>query len=173
MKALHITALWILIIACNSDSKIKERQFCISNALFKEFRLSEITEQITYIPLDSEILFGGVLRVELTDNNIIIGPNGESILNYNWKGKFLNKIGARGRGPGEYQFSWIFTIDSEKDIVYIYDNHKIIVYKLNGELLEELSTNQFGEMFHDVYYNEGKIYLGRNLNLGQARYHWF
>jgi len=174
MKSIMVrfTALFLIFgCSCNFDNQTKELTINPKHAINENFRLSDLVEEITYIPLENKILFPGISRIALTDNYFFIGTR-EGILAFNRHGGFLNKIGDHGRGPGEYRYSRNFAIDSINEIVYIFDSQKIIAYTFQGTFIKEYSIKKFEGFFSDITYSDGRIFLAGALLYGQPKYDW-
>jgi hypothetical protein len=142
------------------------------NAIEGKVFLSDFTDNITYIPLDNEILFQHPNRIEITEELFIMATYPAGIMSYDRQGRFLNKIGARGRGPGEYRTGLYFTLNPENKLVYIYDNNRIITYTFNGELVRQFSTEKFDGSFYDIAFLNDKIYLAGVIQSGFSKYNW-
>jgi len=112
--------------------------------------LSSIFDEITYIPLETrspEVLFGldWLGTVIMQDDKIIIFDNPsveENVFIFDNKGKFRNKITAKGEGPGKILATNDILYDSKKEHIEILDYYqkKIIQYDLEGNLKEEIPT---------------------------------
>ena len=93
----------------------------------------DIVQQITLIPLETAIdfLIAGSPNLEIYNDDFFIIDNRvtHTIYRYSKDGRFLNRIGAKGRGPEEYNA--IGSVAIEDDIVYIYSHPDISEYKYN------------------------------------------
>jgi len=169
-----ILILLIALCSCKSDSNNNIIIIDPENAIEKEVFLSQFAIDISYIPLENQILFRHPTRIETTEDRFIIANFPDNILSFNRNGNLLAEIGSRGRGPGEYNFGLYFTVDSENGLIYIYDRqtHKIIAYSFCGSFLKEFLINQFDGNFTDVFYSEGKIFLAGALLYGRPTYDW-
>jgi len=113
------------------------------------YRLSDIAERIEYIPLEftPECAVGNrIFQMYIASDDIFIltaqsGSN--DLFRFHKNGKFLNKIGKRGRGPGEYLDVLNFAIDTTKQHIYMNSNWQpnIIVYDYNGNYLHTIKKN--------------------------------
>ncbi len=170
------TVLILLITLCSCKSESNNNIIIIDpeNAIEKEVFLSHFANDISYIPLDNQILFQHPVRIKTTEDRFIIANYPANILSFNWDGNLLAEIGSRGRGPGEYHFGLYFTVDSENELIYIYDRqtHKIIAYRFCGLFIKEFLINQFDGNFTDIFYSEGKIFLAGALLYGRPTYDW-
>ena len=67
--------------------------------------LSEVAEKLEIVPLEmtDESVLSDITEMQVTDHNIWIDHGREFyIYRFSRSGKFLNKIGSIGQGPGEY-----------------------------------------------------------------------
>jgi hypothetical protein len=97
--------------------------------------LSEVAEDITFIPLETtdECLLGGIDAIRFSKNYIIVidGSPYNQIYLFDRKGKFIRKIGSRGRGPCEYLYPYwavtvndeLFVLDAFLSVTFCYDLH--------------------------------------------------
>lgn len=108
-----------------------------------QVKMSEIISEISYIPLETnpDCLIGN-MNIPVFGKDIIIRSytgaiNGSvGIFRFSSEGKFLNKIGTIGRGPGEYQDnSGVVLIN---DTVFVISNftNDILCYSINGLFLK-------------------------------------
>ena len=117
-KNLLLTVLIFLLGSCSSKNHeipIIDPGYIVNRTIF----ISEIATEIDYIPLSNEILFGGLVSIELTDSLVFITPINEGLLVYDLNGNYRRQIGKRGRGPGEYRSATKFTLDKKNEIVYV------------------------------------------------------
>ena len=78
------------------------------------------------------------------DYLFILDRKSRNLLSFNKNGRFAGKIGSMGRGPGEYGFISDFTVDSENNIIFIYDtnNFKIQSYDFNGKFIKSIPIDE-------------------------------
>jgi hypothetical protein len=106
--------------------------------------ISDLFSEIKYIPLEStpDCLLG-YMSIKAFGKDILIKSHDErmGLFRYSPKGKFLNKIGNRGRGPTEY----LDNIDVEliDDTVFVVSGSSkdIICYSLSGKFLSRYHIN--------------------------------
>ena len=111
-------------------------------------KMSEIISKISYIPLETKPdCMIGTMNIPVFGKDIIIRSytgriNGAlGTLRFSNQGKFLNKIGNIGRGPGEYQDnSDVALID---DTVFVISNftNRIFAYSLSGSFIKDYHLN--------------------------------
>ena len=139
----------------------------------KQVVLSDFVDELIYIPLDNNVIFPGIISIDICGNHIVVGVQGEPLLRYDIEGNFINRIGGRGRGPGEYQFAHHFVMNSQSNKVFIYDTYKIITYNFDGKFIREFHLPEFEDHPSHVFYRNGQIYLACRLMYGNAKYNWF
>ncbi|MEN6456629.1 MAG: 6-bladed beta-propeller [Prolixibacteraceae bacterium] len=116
---------------------------------FKENKLiyEDIFENTLFIPLETNTscLITKIDQMRLFDNKIfILDFNLNSLLVFNMDGKFLNKIGNVGRGPGEYIRPRYFYINNE-GTVKLFDApmKKLISFDTEGRYIKEIKLNRY------------------------------
>ena len=88
--------------------------------------LSESAEKLEIVSLEmtDQSMLGEIRRIQVTDHNIWIDHGREFyIYRFSRSGKFLNKIGSIGQGPGEYTTYSTFLVDEDKKEVYIFSTN--------------------------------------------------
>jgi len=103
-------------------------------SLFDYFRSIEL------IPLETSLdaLLYGISRMIVHDNKYYaLDKNLSIIFIFDETGKFLNKIGKKGQGKGEYVFIQDFTINSFSGNIEILEPYgKVHIYDLSGNYIE-------------------------------------
>ena len=95
---------------------------------------------------DGEPLFIDIssVRVDNEENIYVLDSKACQIKVFDKNGKYLRKIGRKGRGPGEMQFPTVLDIVSGKEIMICdLPNNRISFYSLHGELLKEVSKGKY------------------------------
>ena len=170
---LLMSLIFLIILSCKSRKEPGVITINPLNLTEREVRLSDFTDDMTYIPVDNEILFQHPNRIETTEELFIMATFPTGVKVFDRKGKFRNRIGARGRGPGEYHTSGSdFTIDRNNGLIYILDRKNIIVYNFRGLFIKEFSIEEFDSYFTDIQFQDGKIYLAGFREMGFAKYDW-
>lgn len=122
--------------------------------------LSEIADDISYIPLDSSIPIGLIYYPRyFVNNSIYLSTMNSGILVFDRKGKLIRKIGAFGRGPGEYTYCFNFTVDDKNETVYVLDSKIIKVYSKSGIFQRNISLKEFGEGVAAIIFYNSKLLL--------------
>jgi hypothetical protein len=71
------------------------------------------------------------------------------------KGKFLNKINNKGKGPNEYIGLSDFTINEDEEKIVLYSNFpkKILVYDIEGKFIKQYKQDKQEEQYRNIAYN--------------------
>jgi len=107
------------------------------------FSLSRIADDIVFIPLETtdECLLDlkGQMFVVMTREDIFIF---DYIKGYRFdiNGKFVNSIGTKGQGPGEFIRSMAMDVDTVNRRVYFLDDRRIVEYDYDGKHIETFPT---------------------------------
>jgi hypothetical protein len=120
------------------------------------FILSQIASNIEYIKLETNddcIIGNG--KYFFTDSLIFVS-NRDHILKFSPDGRFLQKIGSPGRGPGEIDFIRIMSIVPDKRLIVVQKNSedKLLYFSFDGTLVKTLNI----PMIYNVkVMNDGKF----------------
>ena len=115
----------------------------------KEINLSEIVKNIEYVKLETqENCFVGkdAIPMSISENYLLINQvKPQRILLFTRSGKYLNDIGAAGRGPGEYTGVSILQISPNENQVLLRDYGKnILIYNIDGKFEQSLNLANVG-----------------------------
>ena len=112
--------------------------------------------------MTDQSMLGEIRRIQVTDHNIWIDHGREFyIYRFSRTGKFLNRIGSIGQGPGEYVNYLTFLVDEDKKEVYIFStNNGVLVYDFEGRFnldviscfLLELHPNSVITSNNNIYF---------------------
>ena len=113
--------------------------------------LSELANDIKYIPLQTsgDHIFTGIWHCVFL-NDWILAYNVSQCILYNSEGNFLNNIGTRGRGPGEFEFCRQADFSKDKTI-FIQNSFDLLEYDSVGSYIRTYK-NVFGFDFEDLEY---------------------
>ena len=90
-----------------------------------------------------------------------VWPPHKNLLVFNRSGKFLNSIGAIGKGPGEYLGVSEVFLNHEKPTVYVADSFKIFEFEFNGKFIGSFTRpNPDGRSLWNVTFLEDNLFLG-------------
>ena len=172
MKLTHFFLLLFLTISCKSHQNTLY-EFDPRKLSVNKITLSEIADDITYIPLDNSFPISLIYNPRYFINNTIyLSALNSGVMTFDRNGKFLKKIGNIGRGPGEYNNYSKFTVDEKSETVYVLDNKIIKVYSRTGIFLRSISLKEFGERIVAVEFNNSKLFVSYALQSAGNKYDW-
>jgi hypothetical protein len=143
MKKILVYISAVFILGCTSkkqEAELSEQkeffEVKLPNDLHvkKQLRLSAFADSVTYIPLQTapECLISKIKGIKLFGKKLFILTDNKEIFTFSKSGKFLNKIGTRGKGPKEYYSVIDFAINDSS--VFVLDYAKRIArYGDTGE----------------------------------------
>ena len=136
--------------------------------------LSESAEKLEIVSLEmtDQSMLGEIRRIQVTDHNIWIDHGREFyIYRFSRSGKFLNKIGSIGQGPGEYTTYSTFLVDEDKKEVYIIANtNGVLAYDFEGNFKRKIVDIQtilqlFSSVYDQYILNNQKFFAIQNFAL--------
>jgi hypothetical protein len=124
--------------------------------------LSSVFKKVKTIILETteESVIDGISEMQVFKNYIYIFGRRSSgkLYVFDTTGKFVRIIGDIGNGPGEYIYPRSFTIDPEKEEIYLLHLHnRINKYNIEGEFIHTITMDK-GFSNHIQYHN-GKLYV--------------
>jgi len=173
MKFKLLFLLFLLIISCESfnDDVIEIDPPSFEN---NKISLADISDKIEYIKLDNTYSLGFIFSFRLVNNTIYLSSQNNGILTFDKSGKFIQRIGRIGKGPGEYLYYLSFAIDELNNRIYVLDgkNRRITVYSNNGVFIKNISLKQYGGYLSDIEYHNSKLIISESISNGYAKYNW-
>jgi len=110
---------------------------------------------------DNYMFYGRVnLAVDNQDNIYALDGKNFRIQKYDKNGQYLQTIGRKGQGPGEFELPFKFFIDGQSNI-YVYDRRKLKVFNNKGEFLKSVTLRTFVNDF--CMSPEGSIFASSEL----------
>lgn len=135
--------------------------------------LSDIADDINYIPLDNSYMLGTIYdNIEFINNSIYLSVKDIGILVFDKTGKTLRKIGNKGRGPGEFVYNFMFTVDEKTESVYVLDHANIKVYSKAGDFLRSFSLKDYGDLVQSIKMYNSNVYAFYYIPFENADYKW-
>jgi len=107
-------------------------------------KLSEIAKSVRIIPLETNpnCFIGSTNKVFVGKKEMLISTAGETteLFQFTPDGRFIRKIGNRGKGPGEYTDINDMTVFEDSSVVFIngWQMRKIIGYSFDGKITREI-----------------------------------
>ena len=174
--------LVITLLGCSSNkkqemtSKLKIPVINLSKNVSSvpSLLLSEVAEKLEIVPLEmtDESVLSDITEMQVTDHNIWIDHGREFyIYRFSRSGKFLNKIGSIGQGPGEYTTYSTFLVDEDKKEVYIIANtNGVLAYDFEGNFKRKIVDIQmilqlFASPYDQYILNNQKFFATQNFGL--------
>lgn len=134
-KILFFGFFCLLIISCESKKDIPTIN--IGDALQSTNRvdINKYVKDIKYIPLETSdsCMIGEINFVNKVEELIYIADNKDNLFVFNSNGKFIQKIGRKGRGPQEYQDILGLTVDRKNGDIYFIGMGNLYHYGKNGD----------------------------------------
>lgn len=152
-----------LLLACssnNNNNKQVEIQSIDSLSVINlsenvmsvsSYALSEAVEKVDIVELEvsDESLLGEIRQLEVSSNDIwVTSYKDELIYRFNHEGKFLNKVGKKGQGAGEYVNLWNFAVDDENKQIYVLTaSMGVFLYDYAGNFIRKVTSSMMNKMF--------------------------
>lgn len=98
---------------------------------------------VSTIPLETteKSLFSEIRKIVLSEEYFFILDTEGKLCVFDMEGKFIQKMGRVGQGPGEYTMLTDFSINENEQEVYINSLRKTVVYDFDGNFKREFSLN--------------------------------
>lgn len=152
MKKIFFLIVPFLSVSCsqnttenNNDTKFFDINFEEALSNKKDYLLSEIASDIQYVKLETNdsCLIRPVVRYFFTDEFIFV-RNFDHILKFSREGKYLQRIGKSGRGPGEIDLIRSMSVIPEKRLIVVQLNYqrKLYHFSFDGEFLKEIDFDR-------------------------------
>ena len=173
MRSTFLSILVLLTISCRPDEngifEIDPKKF-VDNKI----TLSEIANDIKYIPLDNSFPIGITYTLRITKEHIYLSIKEVGIVQFDRNGKFIRKIGSRGKGPGEYRYGMSFTVDDLTGNVYVLDRGIVKVYSPSGIFLRDILLKEYagGYGFSDLEIFNSLLFFPDYIPTGDSKYSW-
>lgn len=140
-----------------------ERIVVTNSCVRSLIKLSSYVKSADYIRLsnDSEAMLGRINKIEMADSCVYLLDRYKtrSIKRFSTDGRFLNKIGRNGNGPGEYVEPTDFILTDDGVLVYDQFKAKINYYNPDGEFIRSKKVPFAFMKFHQKSPNEYLFYL--------------
>ena len=135
--------------------------------------LSEAASKVDIVPLEvtDESLLGEIYHLQITENDIWVHHyKDKCICRFSRSGKFLNKVGKIGQGPGEFiQLSDFFIDEKHREIYIVSASRGIFVYDFDGNFKRQptrtIVETMFGSIFNQFMIYNNHFFILQNLPL--------
>ena len=145
----------ILLSSCNKANEHSWPVLEIKHALNdgKDVYLSEYASDIEYIPLETsqESMLPGSAVICCDKGRFYFWTvsidGGKDIAVFDTCGKFINRIGKLGRGPGEYPNIYHLTMEDDKDStnICVVSLQNAVIYNTDGDVVCDIPFNNIKE----------------------------
>lgn len=171
MKVQTLIIIVVIITSCTQQKKnlLEFDPKVVDN---NNVKLSEIADDISYIPLDNSIKIGLIYNYRISKNSIYLSAKDIGVLEFNKDGKFVRNIGNIGRGPGEYTYYFDFTVDDNSGAIYVLDQGNLKVYSKSGNYLRSITLNKYGDNLASFEIIDSKVIIYFMLQYGEPKYDW-
>ncbi|TKG94555.1 6-bladed beta-propeller [Puteibacter caeruleilacunae] len=154
IKKLTYFLIILLAMACGHQGQQSQQEIA-ENVETIQFKFDgknptydEVFSKTEIIPLETneDCLINTINQMEVWDGKFfILDWKQNTLLVFSDQGKYLNKIGSIGKGPGEYIRPRYFFIDKEKKLVNIFDApmKKLMCFRQTGELIKEIHLDNY------------------------------
>lgn len=144
-KRVYYLSVVLFSLACSSSSQADLSTLNLEKAL-EESSQNRTLKQVkieSVIPLETteESLFAEVRKIIKSGAYFFILDTEGKLSVFDIRGKFIRNIGKVGQGPGEYMMLTDFSINENRQEVYINSLQKAVVYDFSGNFKREFSLN--------------------------------
>jgi len=162
------------LIFCSTQSDEGLETINILELKQSDINISEIADDIEYIPLANDTLLAYIMKVIYSEGEYFVKDNKSKFLRFNERGELLNQIGKRGQGPGEYRYVSDFEIYPETRNVYVTGGklNQIMIYSPDGKFKSSINitakyTSAFGISGNNfvLFYMDGAQHNKENLEI--------
>lgn len=123
--------------------------------------LSDVVDSLEYIKLEThpDYLIGSIIDNPVVSDKYLFlyCSHNTGLLQYSRSGKFIRKIGAYGKGPGEYLQLKGFWIDENKGIIYTVPNWKTTIDRYDLTTGKYIGETQITTLNDDNINLKGKV----------------
>ncbi|MDR2232084.1 MAG: 6-bladed beta-propeller [Tannerella sp.] len=172
----QIFGLFFILICLSGCSKGQETNgevpvIDIVNSIgnYQRVYCSDLFSSMELIPLETreECLLNKIPfpHIIFDDNHIFINSNqfgNQELYAFGRSGVFLNQIGKKGQGPGEYIYSSSFFLNSDRQTIFVEDLSQILEYDYRGNFIrgfKSILESGEGLFFNNYTYVEDHVFV--------------
>lgn len=146
MKAICCIFFFLYFYGCNSvETGVPVIHFKLSDTV--PVSLSEIAGKVKRIDLEvtEESLVGEINQVVVCGDKILVLDFTTTLFMFDSTGRFIRRVGEKGRGPREYLYLNNVTADERNGVIYVNDSRKMMKYDPDGNFMDEISFPGYHE----------------------------
>ena len=183
MRIICFFVVLIILSGCTQKPKqdsIFEHNILIAENIgkYSEMVLSSIVSKLEYIPLETKkisLMGGEYFDMIIVNNDLMFIGGFDFLYVFSRDGEFVNQIGSKGNGPGEYnEYVGPFSINELERTVFVHHYKEIWEYTWEGKYLRKISVPEIDEIpdsyIRDHRFVEDNIFVGNVSNRGNAKY---
>lgn len=138
-KNIFLSLTCLLLCACSG--KVAQRQAIVIDLMDAKDSIpySVFVDSIETIPLETtdSCLIGGIQDIVVTnDRFFVFDQKMQTIWAFDRQGRFINRIGKRGNGPGEYVRISQIEYDTKKQMIVLLIWNRLVYYTPDGRYVK-------------------------------------
>lgn len=165
---LILIVVWLINVGLVSECGLKKPESARIKVpeKFDHLLLSEVVDSIRYVPLETraDCLIGSVTKLLCVENRIYILDRdiSKTLFVFDDTGKFLFRLGRKGKGPGEFTRPNDFLLDPAGRKIIVLDQNlsKLSFFDFDGTFLRDLRLGFAPFFIAGVNENTYACYLG-------------
>ena len=120
------------------------------------------TARTIILETNKDCLIGHINGLQAFDGCIYVHDmlDANSLFVFDMNGRFIRKIGNKGKGPGEYMRVSDFTLDTENKFIFLLDyEQRVHKYHLDGTYINTITPKMQHTNAFSIQYYRNKLYL--------------
>ncbi len=168
MKKERLIILWIfgiLVLSCtqkpNSSNDIETINIDLNCPVEYAFTDFMDIERVVALETAEEALISGIDRLIIKNNRIYTFAARQRVHIFSAKGKYLNSVGHKGKGPSEMILATDFDLspDGKQIALWDRDGHKVLIFKTNGDFIKQIVSKDIQWVFRFCWLQENRFLL--------------
>ncbi len=172
MKSKLLVFLVLFFVSCKSSN---DNLYSFDPRIIgqNEIRLSEIADDITYIPLENSFPISLIYPPRyFINNSIYLSALNSGVIVFDRTGNYIRTIGSVGRGPGEYVHCSNFTVDDKNETVYVLDSRTIKVFSKTGNFQRSIPLEKSGNGVESIEFYNSNLFLSFHPQYEDVKNDW-
>lgn len=128
----------LIVFGCSKPNASHVKNIFIPEPKEETLKIGDLSNKMDYIVLETtqESMLGIVSKILFAENKVFIKSN-DAVYIFDYSGKFLRKILAKGSAPFEYNSISDFDVDKSKNELLIFDKARkqILVFDFEGQYI--------------------------------------